>query len=224
MKFRNIILSTIVLSSLCSCVSIPEGRYSTQYSDGKVIIQNIGGKCELLLDGGISSDLPDFIESEINNLNTRNCSSKFLIINSHGGLLSAAQKIGKLIRSNKFDTVVRYEKQCSSACGLIFIAGINRIIWKPNFLFTKEPRIGFHTPAIKSTNNCLNITQASKDARVRSVVTNVFKYAESMIGRDPALQFTTNMFDTDCKDMKNFSPEILMRQGIATRVGTLETN
>jgi hypothetical protein len=42
-----------------------------------------------------------------------------------------------------------------------------------------------------------------------------------MLDRKSALQFTANMFDTDCKELKFFSIDKLLEQGIVTRMGEL---
>jgi len=220
-KISYLLVAIFALSLIAGCVSIPDKKNTAQYSDGKITTIVEKGKCEIYLNGGISSDLPNYIESEINNIKSQNCQKKTLVINSHGGISSAAQKVGRLVRLNNFDTAIRYENQCSSACGLIFISGVNRIIWKPNFLYVKEPRIGFHTPAVKNDGSCMNIDRINQDKRIKATVINIFNYAESMLGRNSALQFTTNMFDTDCKELKLFSVDKLLEQGIATRVGTL---
>lgn len=218
--FLNFFIATIVIF-LGGCISIPEKTSLSQYSDGKINMTIDNGKCNISINGDITEDLPIYIATKINDLKNQNCLQKTLIINSRGGLSSAAQKIGQLVRLNNFDTAIRYENQCSSACGLIFISGVNRIIWKPNFLHINQPRIGFHAPASKNDGACMHINRINQDARVKAVVINIFKYAESMLDRKSALQFTANMFDTDCKELKFFSIDKLLEQGIVTRMGEL---
>lgn len=213
-------IATIVIF-LSGCISIPEKTSQLRYSDGKISTNIDSGKCNISIDGDITEDLPSFISTQINDLKNQNCLQKTLIINSRGGISSAAQKIGQLVRLNNFDTAIRYENQCSSACGLIFISGVNRIIWKPNFLHTNQPRIGFHAPATKNDGACMHINRIDHDKRVKAAIINIFQYAESMLGRKSALQFTANMFDTDCKELKFFSIDKLLEQGIVTRMGEL---
>lgn len=219
--FRNFSI-TIIAICLGGCISIPEKDYTSEYSEGKITVTTNNNRiCSIFLNGDITEDLPNYIESKINYLKNQNCHKNTLVINSRGGVSSAAQKIGNLVRANNFDTAIRYDNQCSSACGLIFISGVNRIIWKPNFVHANQPRIGFHAPASKNDGACLNINRIKQDKRVRLAVVDIFKYAENMLGRKSAIQFTANMFDTDCKELKLFSIDKLIEQGIVTRTGDL---
>ena len=61
-------------------------------------------------------------------------------LNSDGGNLFAALKIGREVRRVGFNTVVDDQVTCASACGLIWLAGKTR--WYDN-----RSRIGFHAPS-----------------------------------------------------------------------------
>lgn len=61
-------------------------------------------------------------------------------LNSDGGNLAAALKIGREVRRVGFNTVVGDQVTCASACGLIWLAGKTR--WYDN-----RSRIGFHAPS-----------------------------------------------------------------------------
>ncbi len=64
--------------------------------------------------------------------------AKVLVLDSNGGRLREANQLAQTIRSRDLDT--RVEKQCSSACTNVFLAGRNR-------LAAPGARIGFHRPA-----------------------------------------------------------------------------
>jgi len=60
-----------------------------------------------------------------------------IILNSDGGSIDAAIKIGQAIRLKGFGTFVADGAICASACGLVWLAG------QPRFM-TEHPQIGFH--------------------------------------------------------------------------------
>jgi hypothetical protein len=69
-------------------------------------------------------------------------------LDSKGGYVSAAIKIGKLIRKYDGITIVAENRKCYSSCALMFIAGVRRVIserrtWLASpisFRGTTEPR------------------------------------------------------------------------------------
>jgi membrane-bound ClpP family serine protease len=73
-----------------------------------------------------------------------------LLINldSLGGDLTSAMKIGRLLRKSRGRTSVEKDASCASACVLIFAAGLSRIVDAPN---TERPApwtyaVGFPSP------------------------------------------------------------------------------
>jgi ATP-dependent protease ClpP protease subunit len=65
----------------------------------------------------------------------------FVILNSPGGDIAAAMKIGRLIRKSPGRTMVEGTATCASACVLLFGAGISRIVFD-------GAKIGVHRPAL----------------------------------------------------------------------------
>jgi len=70
-------------------------------------------------------DYQDF-EDAINDINQNNYRVQFdsVVLNSEGGNIYAAQRIGKLIRKNHLSTYVFPNDHCVSACSLILQAGV----------------------------------------------------------------------------------------------------
>ena len=62
---------------------------------------------------------------------------KIIHLNSQGGRIEEAQRIGDIIKKRNLDTYVA--NSCLSACTVIFLSGKNRFI-------TKSAKIGFHQP------------------------------------------------------------------------------
>jgi hypothetical protein len=62
-------------------------------------------------------------------------------LDSPGGNLVAGINIGRIIRTKGYETFVANGRQCASACGLIWLAGVRR-------LGERNARIGFHAAFI----------------------------------------------------------------------------
>jgi tol-pal system protein YbgF len=60
-----------------------------------------------------------------------------IFLSSRGGSVVAAINIGKFIRMRGWSTVVAEDQLCASACGLIWLGGVNRFM-------ARTARIGFH--------------------------------------------------------------------------------
>jgi hypothetical protein len=63
-------------------------------------------------------------------------SKSVIMLRSDGGLIYPALVMGEMIRSKRFTTAVA--GTCASACGLMWLAGTNRI------LFKNDSKVGFH--------------------------------------------------------------------------------
>ena len=89
----------------------------------------------------------------------------FIVLDSLGGSVSAAMRIGRLIRNTGGRTVVGSGATCASACVLVFAAGLSRVvgarILNPSLILPGaskpldfsglqplEPAIGIHRPAL----------------------------------------------------------------------------
>jgi hypothetical protein len=63
-----------------------------------------------------------------------------VVLNSKGGHLGAAAKIGRIVRIQKYETIVRNGARCNSACALVWLAGSSRHL-------DRGARLGFHSAA-----------------------------------------------------------------------------
>ena len=83
-----------------------------------------------------------------------------ITLNSNGGLVDEAIKIGKHIRKNRIFTSVKPGEECYSSCALIFFSGLSRKSQLPysEILYelapkTKFSRVGVHRSYIKNPSN-----------------------------------------------------------------------
>ena len=67
-------------------------------------------------------------------------------LNSRGGSVHEALKIGILIRTFGMQTYIDHRKVCYSACSMIFVAGYDLFNEIPNRVKSRSGRLGFHRP------------------------------------------------------------------------------
>jgi hypothetical protein len=109
------------------------------------------------------------------------------LLDSAGGDMLAAMRIGRLVRKLNGRTVVPARAKCHSACALIFIAGVER---------TNLGEIGLHRPYLNSDPELLRHQLPMLYAQIKDYV------AEMGIGDS----FFQKMMDTDSSTMAIFGP------------------
>jgi hypothetical protein len=82
---------------------------------------------------------PGFFE-EFKSVLDANKGIKLVILGSAGGSVRDAILAGALIRDRRLTTTLRAD--CYSACPLVFLGGVDRMIWSP------YPRLGFHQVSV----------------------------------------------------------------------------
>lgn len=97
--------------------------------------------------GGITFGVAEEMEGFLNAM----ANVKTVRLNSIGGRILEAQKMSDLIKARRLSTFV--EKQCLSACTIVFLGGIDRAIMS-------NARLGFHQPAFRG------MTAANRDAAI----------------------------------------------------------
>ncbi len=102
-------------------------------------------------------DYQDF-EDAINDINQNNYRVQFdsVVLNSEGGNIYAAQRIGKLIRKNHLSTYVFPNDHCVSACSLILQAGVCKMA---------VGEIGIHRSSPSSYDSLSGIDDSVKSSR-----------------------------------------------------------
>lgn len=119
-----------------------------------------------------------------------------LVLNSNGGRVLEAEQIARMVRSRQLGTYV--ERQCSSACTYVFLAGKTRVA-------TPNARIGFHQPSFVGLNSAAQqrATQAMLDVYRDAGLPDEFI---RRIGETPS----TKMWYPTCDE--------LLRANVVTRV------
>ncbi len=100
---------------------------------------------------GVAKEMEGFLNAMAN--------VKTVRLNSAGGRLLEAQKMSELIKARRLSTLV--EKDCLSACTVVFLGGTDRAIM-PN------ARLGFHQPAFRGmTASDRSIAIATEERRLQ---------------------------------------------------------
>jgi hypothetical protein len=151
-------------------------------------------------------------------------------LNSRGGNGLVAENVGRLIRLNDYKTQVSLGSQCSSACGFIFIGGVERIIEVSKYSvrnndYRPPPKFGFHSPRISGTDpndmkTCITAQENSNlvDPKYEKLQLRIYNYAIQMLGKESGIIFAQSVFQIKCADMIFASPQGLIDTKIATTI------
>lgn len=185
----------------------PLGGYKIPFL---ISVSNSNGECWLLVSGPISWDTPRAFKKAAEDFDKRKCETRWVLLNSPGGNVKAAMDIGYLIRSRGYNTSLYLAGgKCASACGLLFIAGVQRAI--PSEIFLKDSLIGFH-----------QISKIGRDGKkicipADHVTSSIFLFfAKEMLPNAAAEIFHQYAMETDCSDITFVGPQKLIDVGIAT--------
>lgn len=135
-----------------------------------------------------------------------------LFLDSKGGVLLPSLDIGRAVRANDIDTVVRNQGNCYSACALIFISGKERAL-PHRVLGMSGFSLGFHAPYRLSG---VARTVVPKESEVGH---EVCAYLDSLIESDEISRHLCNdMFST--QGNMSYSDDALYEAGIATSIAS----
>ncbi|MEA2016994.1 MAG: hypothetical protein U9N59_00990, partial [Campylobacterota bacterium] len=81
--------------------------------------------------------------------------AKEIKINSNGGLVSTAMKIGSYVYENRWNTGVDKEMRCLSACGFVYFAGKEKSLEDKAIIGLHRPYI----PGVKDTTASIRKTK-----------------------------------------------------------------
>jgi ATP-dependent protease ClpP protease subunit len=167
--------------------------------------------CVIGVTGMIDSSVKDAFLVAANNAIEMNCKKTIVVLDSFGGEVDAAIDIGIAVRKNQFNTLFDARQGsnviCASACTLIFIAGVSRVVTENVFQFSSA-KMGFHQwqPINNTAGDC------SDQGRMRKRLT---RYTEVMLSKSAASKFIELTLGVDCNQILRVTPEDLVNFGIA---------
>lgn len=98
------------------------------------------GECLVALQGTVTRDAAPRFDDLVKEADAIRCSKPLVfLLESPGGLVLDAIALGERVRAQGLRTVVRY--RCASACSLIFVGGVERVLWG------SRAAIGLHQPS-----------------------------------------------------------------------------
>jgi cytochrome c len=191
-----------------------ENSFQLDYSGGAIQGIQKDGTCFVLITGKIQNDIESAFDKALYFLRVNSCSEKIVLLNSRGGNLGIAMKLGKAIRREGITTQINGE--CDSACGFIFIAGAHRLV-DLDGSNTIASRFKVHqptAPTISGINRCAN-----NDYLNSPLVATVKTYLKSMLPDTSAQYLLRVMMSVKCEDELNIEARSLLDFRVATGLG-----
>jgi len=110
------------------------------YQGGRFLLRRAPyGECVVALQGAVTRDAAPRFDDIVKEADALLCNKPLLLLlESPGGLVLDAIGLGERVRAQGLRTVVRYG--CASACSLIFLGGVERVLWG------SRAAIGLHQP------------------------------------------------------------------------------
>ena len=140
------------------------------YDAGYLLFEKQPASCEIVIRGRVTPDLSVKFEALSRRISDMECQSVWVNLNSGGGRVSAAIEIGDIVREKKYNTHIgsALGSQCASACGLIFSAGLERVIQSG---FLVGGRLGFHQISVSDGGRRTCVREPSSPAVWRAAQT-----------------------------------------------------
>lgn len=200
MKTRIFTLSFLLVYS-CSCLGAEIG-----VNNERKPVRSTEDSAHIYIAGEIvPGDFEKFETALTDSRNLRRPVPTNVIITSPGGDIETAMRIGRLARSEPVAMYIINGAECSSACVLIFSAGVQR--WAAG----AAPKIGLHRPTFADAGNFSKLSMPEAQTRYNEVVTRVQKYLLEMgIGA----RVIEDMLATGSEDVSYPSRQYLMENNI----------
>jgi hypothetical protein len=199
----------LVFLTGCTAVEGLSNRTTFPYSAGEILVSKAKGGCLIQIFDAITTDMVGAFKLALDDFKSRNCESRWITLASPGGSVSAAFQIGNLIRDNGLNTQLLADGgECSSACGIMFIAGVRRGV---NQGLIGGGNIGFHQISVtdaKGNKSCLQQPSPAYTALER--------YANRMLPQKGAETFVKMVGSTSCHQMQQYRYVTLLDAGIVT--------
>jgi cytochrome c len=184
------------------------------YLGGVIQVVKKDSTCFISITGKIQNDIESAFDKAFYFSRTNNCSERIVLLNSRGGNLGIAMKLGKAIRGEGLSTQINGE--CDSACGFIFIAGVDRLV-DLDGPTTIASRFKVHqptAPTISGINRCAN-----NDYLNSPLVASVKAYLLGMLPDTSAQYLLRMIMSVKCDDELNIEPRSLLDFRVATGLG-----
>ena len=187
--------------------AVAQAEKVVAYEGGRFVLGRYApGVCVVTLQGGVTASASYAFDGVIKSAAAEGCSSPTILLESLGGSLLDGLSLGLRIRQAGLQTIARAE--CASACGLIFLGGVQRVLWGP------RARIGFHQVAIEGRqDHSRRCDQSNFSIEMRKVRA----YLRQTTGEnaDPIFEL---IMKTSCEAIEWVAGQRAIELGVATRL------
>ena len=185
----------------------PPSTQEVAYDGGRFIFtETVDGQCVIALQGQVTRDASRKFHGVTEQGRSLGCRTTWVLLESRGGSLEDGLSLGKEMRFAGFRTIVR--STCASSCGLIFLGGIERVLFGP------RARIGFHQASVTrdKERSCVSDRFSRAYREIRSFLNFV---------SDKQVEALMNLIvSTSCDKMSWVSGAEAMELGVATKVSS----
>jgi len=182
--------------------------HSINYSKGTLYYNlNNSGECSLEIDGQINASLENAFQDILKKSEPYDCKSYGVSLNSGGGNVAVAMRLGDIIKTKNMTTTVL--DKCKSSCMHLFISGQTRIASKHSIL-------GMHQPADVDTGAC--ITPASIPKNNPAYFKGLQQYVDARLGSKAGKFYANKDNLAGCNEMLQINNEEFQKEGIITKL------
>jgi hypothetical protein len=174
----------------------------------ELLALKVEGLCKaIVLDGDIARDEADgFIARLVTAM--EGCGARVVVVGRMpGGSVSDALAIGRAIRAQEYVTAMRPDSICASACGLIYLGGVQRY-WQPGANFV------IHRPEIRSATPFRSV--AESDQAYAALKARLIRYVADMGGNPDYVDLMYAVADGGARVLSQVD---LLRLGLFTHTG-----
>ncbi len=131
------------------------------YSYSDVSVSEVDGKGRIVISGTITPSDYDALVEKISTLKRENRLTSFVFLNSLGGSLETAIKMGRYIRKEREFVVMHEGDICASACVFILAGAISKDVW--------DGKVFIHRPYWNSDEEDNAIKQKAKYKEIEKI-------------------------------------------------------
>ena len=203
-----VVTSLLIFGVLLYIFVLTNYFHSINYGKGTLYYNfNKGGECSLEIDGKINGSLEDAFHDILKKSEQYDCKSYRLSLNSGGGNMAIAMRLGDIIKSKDMTTIVL--DKCKSSCMYLFISGKTRIA-------SKHSVLGMHQPRNLDTGECTTLTKISRNNT--DSLREHQQYIDARLGTKAGEFYANKDNLASCNEMLQIDNEEFLKEGIITEL------
>ena len=202
------VIFLLIIGGLLYIFVLTNYIHSINYGKGTLYYNlNKGGECSLEIDGEINNSLEDAFHDILKKSEQHDCKSYRLSLNSGGGNMAIAMRLGDIIKSKDMTTTVL--DKCKSSCMYLFISGKTRIT-------SKHSVLGMHQPRNLDTGECTTLTKISRNNT--DSLREHQQYIDARLGTKAGEFYANKDNLASCNEMLQIDNEEFLKEGIITEL------